>query len=193
MYTNRPRRLTTGLSAVLIACVAASLLAGPVAAAPDPDKADQRAELKAERDAAKDERELLRAERKAERDAAKDERELLREERKAALEARKEAAKLMREAARAEIAILREGFSEKSVEERMVALEAIRDVREGHQEAFLALMEDWQAERDLLLPSTLSDTLEGSVADESDETEEEAEDELETEEEPVGDEDPEEG
>ena len=175
MYTNRPRRLTTGLSAVLIACVAASLLAGPVAAAPDPDKADQRAELKAERDAAKDERELLR------------------EERKAALEARKEAAKLMREAARAEIAILREGFSEKSVEERMVALEAIRDVREGHQEAFLALMEDWQAERDLLLPSTLSDTLEGSVADESDETEEEAEDELEPEEEPVGDEDPEEG
>ena len=175
MYTNRPRRLTTGLSAVLIACVAASLLAGPVAAAPDPEKADQRAE------------------RKAERDAAKDERELLREERKAALEARKEAAKLMREAARAEIAILREGFSEKSVEERMVALEAIRDVREGHQEAFLALMEDWQAERDLLLPSTLSDTLEGSVADESDETEEEAEDELEPEEEPVGDEDPEEG
>jgi len=160
MRTNRRHRITTGLSTVLIACLAATVFAGPVAAAPDPAKAAERAERKAAHHA-------TRAERKADRAAAKAERVELREQRKAELETRKADAKALRSEAREAIAALRDGFSEMSVEERKATLDEIRGVRGGYQLLFLALMDSWREDRQELLPNTLSETPDETESDET--------------------------
>jgi hypothetical protein len=200
MRTSRRHRITTGLSAALVACLAATAFAGPVAAAPDPDKAAQRAERKAEHQASKAEQKATRnaakTERKTEREAAKAARKVaweagkaerveLREQRKAELETRKADAKALRAEARAAITALRDGFSEMSVEERKATLDEIGGVRDGYQVLFLALMGSWRADRQELLPNTLSDDPDAGVEAETD-TETETEVKLEGDEEPAG-------
>ena len=129
MPGSRRRRSVIILGSVLAASLAVGTIAGPVGAAPDPAKAEKRAE-----------RDALKAERVAQREA-----------RKAALEARKVEAKEMRTEAREAVSVLRGGFSDLSVEERKAVLDVVRVLRAGLQESFHELMASWRAERDELV------------------------------------------